>query len=280
MRAKLEQLAAKKNNQSFVCYEMIQPSFDFFWHYHPEYELTYIISGNGKRLVGNNYEQFSAGDFVLLGPDLPHTWITEKNKKQSCRAVVIQFSKEFIEPILQFEELKDIKKLLLKSEKGIRFITGKNEEAIEMLRKIVHLPVSLRLLQLLQLLHKLSTVKAVQLTPVSFKPIKRNFNQQRINKVFQYVQNGYRQNISLKKASSLIHLSESAFCKYFKRWSGKTFSGYVNEIRIAHACQLLVETDSSVSQIAFNSGYESLTYFNRVFFKKKGMTPKKFRKLV
>lgn len=279
MRAKLEQLSDKKNNQSFVCYEMTQPSFDFFWHYHPEYELTYIISGKGKRLVGNSYEVFSEGDFVLLGPDLPHTWISEKNKKQPCKAIVVQFSKEFIEPFFQYGELKEIKKLISKSDKGIQFNIGKNKEAAALIRQIANLSEPNRLIQLIHILQRLSGVKAIQLNSVSFKPLKGNFNEQRINKVFQYVQNGFRQNISLKKAASLIHLSESAFCKYFKRLSGKTFSDYVNEIRIAHTCQLLLESDQPISQIAFHSGYESLTYFNRIFLKKKKVSPKKFREL-
>lgn len=103
-------------------------------------------------------------------------------------------------------------------------------------------------------------------------------NQQRINTIFQYVQQEFNETISLKKAASLIHLSESAFCKFFKRTSGKTFSDYTNEIRIAHACQLLIETDHPVSEVAFSSGFDSITYFNRVFLKKKGVRPMHYRR--
>lgn len=279
MKAKLERLTEKKPTQSFVCYKMSQPSFGFFWHYHPEYELTYIVSGEGKRLVGNNYEEFQAGDLVLLGPNLPHTWISDKKTKQRCKAIVIQFSKEFIGPFLQYEELKEIKKLLQKSEKGIQFLSKKNEDINLLMQQIVRLSNMNKLFQLLVILQKLTTIKSVQLNAVTFSPIKEDINQHRINKVFQYVQSGFRHTISLQKAATLLHLSKSAFCKYFKRISGKTFSDYVNEIRIANACQLLIETDKPVSQIAFNSGFESLTYFNRVFYKKKYVTPKKFREL-
>jgi len=83
----------------------------------------------------------------------------------------------------------------------------------------------------------------------------------------------------LQKAAALIHLTDSAFCKYFKRISGKTFSDYVNDIRIAHACELLIETDKTIAQIANESGYETLTYFNRIFLKKKNIRPNAFRKL-
>jgi YesN/AraC family two-component response regulator len=107
--------------------------------------------------------------------------------------------------------------------------------------------------------------------------MKGNENQQRINKVFLYVQKEFKEHISLKKAASIIHLSESAFCKFFKRASGKTFSTYVNDIRIAYASQLLIESDKAIGEIAFESGFESLTYFNRVFLKTKGVKPRELR---
>ncbi|MBS1578383.1 MAG: AraC family transcriptional regulator [Bacteroidetes bacterium] len=280
MRAQLEKLSSRKENQSFSCYEVKEPSFDFFWHYHPEYELTYIVKGKGKRLVGNIYEPFSAGDFVLLGPDIPHTWISDKIKNQNCRAIVIQFSTKFVESILQFDELKALKKILQKAEKGFQFMPTKKNNYLLLIQEMITKDYAEKFLLFIQLLLHLSTSKGKTLLTTSVKPLKGSINQHRINKVFQYVQNDYKKNISLKKAAALIHLSKSAFCKYFKRASGKTFSDYVNEIRIAYACQLLIETDYPISQIAFDSGFESLNYFNRVFLKKKKIIPSEFRKLI
>jgi AraC-like DNA-binding protein len=276
MRAKLEHLSSH-SNQSFHCYDLDVPSFDLYWHYHPEYELTLIIAGKGKRLVGNSYETFSSGDFVLLGPNVPHTWISEKKRRQRCRAIVLQFSKKFIEPFLQYRELKEIEKLLVKSDKGIHFV-DRRAEVTSLIEEIPTLEESFRLIQLIHILQKLTRIKSVQLNANAFKPMKGNIDQRRINKVFQYVQDHYKQNVSLKKAAAMINLSESAFCKYFKRLCGKTFSDYVNEIRIASACQLLIETEHPISRIASESGFESLTYFNRVFLKKKGIKPKELRK--
>ncbi len=275
MRAKLEHLS--HSDQSFHCYDLNVPSFDLYWHYHPEYELTLIVAGKGKRMVGNSYEAFSSGDFVLLGPNVPHTWISEKKKRQRCRAIVLQFSRKFIEPLLQYKELKEIEKLLLKSDKGIYFIDSRAEVA-SLVEQIPTLEGPCRLIQLIQILQKLTRIKSVELNRNAFKPMKGNFDQRRINKIFQYVQDHHRQNVSLKKAAAMINLSESAFCKYFKRLSGKTFSDYVNEIRIASACQLLIETEHPISRIASDAGFESLTYFNRVFMKKKGIKPKDLRK--
>ena len=278
MRAKLKILSQQSNNRSFLCYEVKSPSFDFFWHYHPEYELTFIVRGNGKRLVGDSYENFDEGDLVLLGPSLPHTWFTEKSSKENYRAIVIQFSLNFIEPMLQYTEMADIRKLLKKADKGLRFSTQKSKELSVHLHQILHTKGVDSITSLLLLLQKLSNSRNISLTTPKFRHVAGNQNQQRINIVFQYVQQHFKKNSSLQEAASLIHLSQSAFCKFFKRVSGKTFSDYVNDIRIAHACQLLIETDKPVAQIASESGFTSLTYFNRVFFKKKVVRPSSFRK--
>jgi len=279
MRAKLEQLAHRKDNRSFFCYEVSVPSFELMWHYHPEYELTYILKGEGKRLVGDVYEKFEAGDFVLIPPFLPHTWMSEKKEKVNCHAVVIQFSHDFLEQLFQFSEMKRLKTLFAKASRGLLFTDENKEGFFSLLQKIVQADELVSFALLLQLLHQLANNKTVPIVSMEFKAMKGNENQQRLNKVFQYVQKEFAKPISLKKAASLVHLSESAFCKCFKRASGKTFSDYTNEVRIAHSCQLLIETDMPISEIAFESGFESLTYFNRVFLRKKKLTPGQYRKI-
>jgi AraC-like DNA-binding protein len=278
MKPKLEHLSHRLQNQSFICYEVNVPSFEFLWHYHPECELTCILKGKGKRLVGDSYESFETGDLVFLGPMLPHTWVTEKEARENCIAIVIQFTPEFMELLFQFPEMKGCEKMFGKAARGIHFNISKNNECVLLLQQMLISSELAKLTLLMQILQHLSNKKYLPLTSTHYKPMKGNENQQRINKVFMYVQNEFKETISLKKASSLIHLSESAFCKFFKRASGKTFSDYTNEIRIVHACQLLIETDRPISEIAFDSGFESITYFNRVFLKKKKVRPGQLRK--
>jgi len=279
MKPRLEQLSHKGANRSFICYEVIVPSFEFLWHYHPEYELTYIVKGSGKRLVGDGYEDFSAGDLVLLPPMLPHTWISEKSNSEKCQAVVIQFSQEFVERLLQFPEIKSIEKLFVRSTRGLQFTVGKKSGLVSLLQQLPQCSEMMSLTLLLQALEGLSVARSAPIASLQFRPMKGNENQQRINKVFLYVQKEFRESITLKKAADIVHLSESAFCKYFKKASGKTFSDYTNEIRVAYACHLLLETDKPISAIAFESGFESTTYFNRVFLRKKKLRPGQFRKL-
>jgi AraC-like DNA-binding protein len=254
-------------------------SFEFLWHYHPEYELTYIVKGKGKRLVGDVYEKFQEGDLVLIPPMLPHTWVSEKKRKEHCRAIVIQFAADFAAQLLQFPEMKCLEKLFANADRGLQLTIPKNQNILLLLQKIVGTNELESFTLLIQLLQQLTVKKAAPIVSVHYKPMKGNENQQRINKVFQYVQKEFAEHISLKKAASLIHLSETAFCKFFKRASGKTFSDYTNEIRIAHACQLLIDTDTSIREIAFNSGFDSTTYFNRVFLRKKKLRPLEYRKL-
>ena len=279
MKPKLEQLSLKRNSHSFLCYKIELPSIDFFWHYHPEYELTFIAKGKGKRLVGDSYEQFSDGDLVLIGPQLPHTWIGDGKRKDNYSAVVIQFTSEFIDPFLALPEFSDIKKLLLKSHWGLFFPKSKNNKVIELIMTLSTLQGFEAISCLFNLLQQISKARFQQLATVFFQPLKGKESEIRVNKVFQYVQLHFKSKVSVTKAASLIHLSESAFCKFFKKTSGKTFSDYVNDIRVAHASGLLTETDKPIANIAYESGFESLTYFNRVFLKKKKMTPGKYRNL-
>lgn len=279
MKPRLEQLSLKRNSHSFLCYKIEFPSIDFFWHYHPEYELTFIAKGKGKRLVGDSYDEFSDGDLVLLGPQLPHTWVGDGKRKDNYSAVVIQFSNEFIAPFLVLPEFSEIKKLLSKSHLGLYFPTSKNSKVIELIMTLPTLQGIEAISCLFTILQQISKAKFQPLASVFFQPLKRKENEIRVNKVFQYVQLHYKSQVSVRKAASLIHLSESAFCKFFKKTSGKTFSDYVNEIRVAHASGLLTETDKPIANIAFECGFESLTYFNRVFLKKKKMTPGKYRNL-
>jgi len=278
MRAKLENLAQQHNNQSFLCYELALPTFEFFWHYHPEYELTYIINGFGKRIVGDNYEDFTDGDLVLLGPMLPHTWVSEKPASSYYRVIVIQFSADSIQPILNYSEMAKIKQLLYRSERGLQFNGHQKKEVAAILNEMKQSNGMDALLCFLQVMHKISNMESRPLATSFFTEYQTNQNQQRMNTVFKWVQQKYTGRIQLSEAAALIHLSESAFCKFFKRVSGKTFSGYVNDIRIAHACKLLIESDLPIIQISGDSGFDSLTYFNRTFLKIKGITPRAFRK--
>jgi len=257
MKASFEDIQSKKKDQSFLAYSFSTKQFKFKWHYHPEYELTLITRGSGKRFVGDSYQDFTSGDLVLIGTNLPHTWVSEVVDSRLSSAVVIQFSWNLIE--------------------SLHFSTKQADGLVTKISKLTEKRGVERISYLLMVLSELAERKAAFLSSAKFEPAIGDKNEKRINTVCEYIQKNSTKKFTLGQIAQLIYLSESAFCKFFKRLTGKTFSDYVNEVRIGHACQMLVETDKPIAEVAWETGFESLTYFNRVFLKKKKMRPKEFR---
>lgn len=279
MRARLEKIINPQTNRSFLCYELNQPRFEFFWHFHPEYELTYIVNGRGKRLVGSTMESFNKGDFVLIGPMLPHVWVSEQKGQNNCSAIVIQFSPSFIAPFLSLPEFDLIKSMLLKSARGLSININKDNKIHKMLFELLKKEGVDAVIQLINLLSSIASKKGSLLTSRNYKQIKSGVIRKRINRVLEYVQYNFPAPITILQASKLIPLSESAFCKFFKRNTGKTFTDYVNDVRIAHAADLLIETDQPIGLIATGCGFENMSYFNRIFLQKKKIQPLRYRKM-
>jgi len=275
MKAVLEDIKLQQGTSSFYAYQFQVPFFEFKWHYHPEYELTYIVKGNGYRIVGNTYENYTEGDLVLLGPNLPHTWTGKAVENESFEAIVIQFSKEFITSFLGFDEAHLIKNLLENSARGIAFEA--TQELVQAIKTLIEKEGIDRILQLISALNQLAQSNYKLITPNTFHTIASKKSELRINEVCLFIQNNFNSNITLNQVASQIYLTESNFCKFFKKATGKTFSDYLNEIRINEASRLLLQTDKTISQISFECGFETLSYFNRVFLKKKNQTPSVFR---
>jgi AraC-like DNA-binding protein len=276
MKATLEDIRSEKGTSSFYTYRFEVPYFEFKWHYHPEYELTYIIKGSGYRLVGNSYAYFCAGDLVLLGSNLPHTWSGKVDAEESSEAIVIQFSKEFMDPFLQLEEGKAIKQLLEQANRGLHF-----EDHTTLTDRLIDLTNATgmdRVVNLISILELLSQQSAKPIASNSFHTVASPKSELRINKVCLFIQHNFTNKIALKEVADLLYMTESNFCKFFKKATGKTYSDYVNEIRINEASRLLVQSEKSINQISYACGFETLSYFNRVFFRKKGTTPTVFRK--
>ena len=275
MKATLEDIRSEKGTFSFYTYRFQVPYFEFKWHYHPEYELTYIVKGSGYRIVGNSYAYFTAGDLVLLGSNVPHTWSGKMDSEENSEAIVIQFSKEFIAPFLQLDEGKAIKRLLEQADRGLYF--ADHAVLAANLQDLPNASGMDRVVKLLSILEMLSQNSATHIASNSFHTVVSQKSELRINKVCLFIQHNFTSKISLKDVAALLYMTESNFCKFFKKSTGKTYSDYVNELRINESARLLVQTEKSISQIAFDCGFETLSYFNRVFFTKKASTPSVYR---
>ena len=276
MKAILEDIKTNQGISSFHAFRYQVPYFQFKWHYHPEFELTYIVKGNGYRIVGNSYEPFNDGDLVLLGSNLPHTWSGKADGDVNSDAIVIQFSSEFILPFLELNESLLIKNMLDSSLRGINF--EPDEQLVTKIIEITETNGVERIVKLISILDILSKKQIKLIAPNTFHNVVSKKSEVRINKVCLFIQNNFQNKIYLKEVADLIYLTESNFCKFFKKATGKTYSDYVNEIRINEASRLLIQSDKTISQISFECGFETLSYFNRVFLNKKGITPSVYRK--
>ncbi|ANW97228.1 hypothetical protein AXE80_13420 [Wenyingzhuangia fucanilytica] len=268
-------------DSSFTINEFEQPYFDSPWHFHTEYELTYINKGYGTRFVGTNSELFKEGDLVLIGSLVPHYWRCDNDfyhqENLKSHSIVIQFKPElfFNNPL---PEMKNIHLLLKKSASGIQFKKSKKykDDFFELLQKggLEQLFLLYKLLDKLSLDKNQKTLSITQDSQLYQAKDSKIF-QEVINYIFANLNN----DISLETISNKVHMSTPAFCRYFKSRTKKTFTEYVNNLRVIQAAKLLIETDLSISQICFDCGYNSLSYFNRQFKKYKKMGPKEYKKL-
>ncbi len=268
---------------SFRCTRFKQQGFTYGWHFHPEIELTLILAGRGKRFVGDDIANFTAGDLCLLGPNLPHSWLSDAEPDGSfapCESVVIQFLPDCLgNGLFDRPETRGIARLLQQAERGLCFAGEVRDRIDAVMRQLDTQPPFRRMIALLEALSVLSTATEVQpLSSVGFAPSVTASDQRRIDGVSRFILDHLTEPLRLEDAASVAHLSASAFSRFFRRATGKSFVRYVNELRVARACRLLTETEQSITAIAFESGFGNLANFNRRFREIKQLRPREFRR--
>ncbi|MDQ1087223.1 MULTISPECIES: AraC family transcriptional regulator [unclassified Siphonobacter] len=266
-------------DSSFTFREHILEAFDAPYHFHPEVELTLILSSRGKRFVGTNVSNFEAGDLVLMGPNMPHYWKNENNT-DPAHSIVIQFKEEFLGPdFFKKPEFLPIARLLQKAKSGLHFYGKTAELASKELQYLLKASHFHRLLGLLDLLHTLTESKEVNVLDTSqfFAQLPKT-DYERLNKIYAYMSENFRQEIRLETISELINMTPQSFCRYYKKVTKKTFVDSLNEYRIRYASQLLVsDGDLTVSEVCFQSGFGNISHFNRQFRQTTGLAPLQYR---
>jgi AraC-like DNA-binding protein len=271
---------ARPAASSFVWKRRRDPRFDFSWHFHPEVELTLILRSRGRRFVGDHLEPYGDGDLVLLGPELPHTWHSDPGRRGPHEAVVVQFPLGFLGPgFLERPELGPVRGLLRRAARGLSFSGEAQRTAARRLVEMGALAPLPRLRALLEVLEILSRARGARpLSSAGFASAARKEDVERIDRVLRFLAERFTEEVSLPQAARAVPLSVPAFSRFFKRRTGKTFVRYLTELRVGHASRLLIETDRTVSDIAFSSGFNNLSNFNRRFREVEGMSPRDYRK--
>ena len=231
--------------------------------------------------MGDNICDYHNGDLVLLGPNLPHTWQSAPSVPAGSknRAYVIQFGPHFTgSDIFQCAELRYVHRLLSRSAHGLTFSGSVKDAASEQIKGLRNLSGVRRLTGLLELLDLLArSRKVAAISSPGFIPSLHKEHHRLIDRVFQYISDHFREGISQKEVAQFIGKNPAVFSSFFKKTVGVTFIKYVNNLRISHACQLLIDSELSVLEICHRSGFNNLSNFNRRFLQEKQLSPRKFR---
>ncbi len=284
MRPLLEKVVLSSNH-SFALKEDILPHIEIGWHRHPEYELTLIAESEGKRVIGDHVGYFEAGDLLLIGPNLPHYMRNDEryyagNLEFRCRAIVVHFLGGFLgDGFFGVPEMAPVRKLLEQSMRGLHIYGGTRDLVAEKMEALVALSGYERLAALLDSLHMIAqSSERTPLASLVYAPSFPEADAPRINKVFEYLLKHYTDDVPLSNVAAHVSMSSSAFCKFFKKRTGKTFSETLNQFRIGHACRLFIEEGLPVAEACYKSGYNTPSYFNRKFKSITGYTPLQYRK--
>jgi AraC-like DNA-binding protein len=264
--------------------ELKAPHFDPNWHFHPHYQLFTVMEGTGKRLIGDSVQTFEPGDTVFLGPDVPHLWRSdpgyfEPGSSLATHGIVLYFQEDFLgKDFLEKPEMLALRQLFLDSKRGIEYKGALREHIRNELVLLNHAEGFKSIIQLLTLLDKLAHEPGgAPISSYGYVNTYKISETERMQKVHNYVLQHFFQEIRLGDVASLAGMTEAAFCRYFKARSNKTFIDFVNEIRIGHACKLLLEDKWTIAQIAYDSGFDSLSNFNRNFKRYIGHTPREYK---
>jgi AraC-like DNA-binding protein len=264
------------------CFQGNEVSLDYPCHYHTQaYELTLTLGLNGTRLVGDDIASFQQKDLVLLAPGIPHAWYGPKHAKNEVKLIVWQFGAGFPGvPPQAIKDLQPIATLLQKAERGILF----QQEIIEPAYRLLNLALNgsdvnkiIYLIQLLKLLSDSVNPKLLCSAGYSFRG-----NQQentRFEKVHSYVLAHFREKMYLEEVASIANLSPTAFSHYFKKRTLRSFTAFVNELRLAEVARLLITTDHPIANLALSNGFQNLSLFNRLFLRKYKVSPSAYRQL-
>lgn len=268
-------------DDSFKSWENACPYLHNPWHYHPECEITYVNRGSGVLFIGDQVLNYKQDTLIMIGPNLPHEWRSDskENPDFHSQTFAVHFNKNF--PGADFYKIPEaaaVNQLFEQSVRGIQVNDGHIKQIVK--EKLVQL-LNTRGLERISLLfsifdHIVSCDNLELLSSLVFVNSIDEGQNHRMNQIYKYVMSHFKDQISVEEIAEEVHMTTTSFCRFFKQRTNKSFIQYVNDIRIGYACKLLLEGDYNISQIAYESGFENLSNFNKQFKKIKNLTPRQF----
>lgn len=256
--------------------------YPFRWHCHREYELTLTVNALGWRYVGDHIGQVEGSDLTLVGPNLPHSWSLEPRTgpgETTIDTYVLWFTPEWVERLADgFEEFAGLHQLFAGGERGLGFSGDATADVVDTVTALAPMPPRQRFAAMLGILDRLLADEPRSLaSPAYSGRIDPGRGQRKLDEVLHYVHAHYSDGLTAASTARRFGMSQSTFFRFFRRHMRQNFSDYLSELRVGHACALLLETDDPVYRVAEKSGYPNVSHFHRVFRSRRGVSPSDFR---
>ena len=274
----LQEIVPITEDDLFIIFNRPNAKFSYPIHSHPEYEINLVMNTSGTRVIGDNEEEFNGLDLVMTGPNLPHVW---KSGLETNHVITIQFSSDLLaDQIVSKRVFMPIRQLLIDSIQGLHFYGSDAEWLRDEIMELLNMQGFQTATKFFSILCSMATATKRKLVSNMYESeILINISKsRRITKACKYIEENISQKISLSDVAMLVNMSESAFSHFFKKKTGISFITHVNNLRVAKACDMLINTSSSASEICYDCGFNNKSNFIRIFTKKKQMTPIEYRK--
>jgi len=285
MKELLEEIKLNPEESFFI--GIFQDHIDkSYWHYHQEFELSFITEGSGQRIIGDSTEVFHPGDLIFIGPRIPHVWYPDaRHRRQhsgrTLESVYMLFNQDILPASLtSLPEFKNIRNAIKLSERGVQ-ITG--ETLNEVSRIMLQLPYMSNMNRLMLFYEIMDIIgrsdSFTYLASEDYVKTKFETTNNRINNIHEFLMKNYQNDIDLKEVAEIAHMAPASVCRFFKNTTGLTIFEYLNKIKIDYSCQLLLNTDLNILDISYDCGFNNLSHFNKQFKKFTGNTPTQYRSL-
>jgi AraC-like DNA-binding protein len=282
MPAYLERIRLNRDESFFI--GVFQDNLDKnTWHYHNNYEISFITEGSGRRIVADSMEDFHPGDLVIIGPNLPHVWIADKGSigltSRTLEMVFLQFTAHVLPvQVLDLPEFKYIRRAMELSERGIQSNGHTLNQVSEIMLQLPYLGNFERMIHFFRLMDIIGRSES-NLTLASEEYLRKRFKpaNKRIETIHNHFMHNYREELNLSKLADLVNMAEGSLCRFFKMNTGMTVFEYLNRLKVDFACKLLMDPDLNILEVCLDSGFNNLSHFNKQFRKVTGITPTAYR---
>ncbi len=278
------QKLAALTSESVIFFDEERPHFAVPWHFHPEIEILFVVKSSGTSYVGDGIHRFTDGEISIIGENVPHWWKSDRKysdgtDNSGIKALIIQFRKEIFESnFINLPEMAAIGEFLKKSQRGVQFL-GKSRKILgDQITKIFQLSGINRITELILLLDMMANTKDYKYhSSIGYSKTVNTYDFYRFNKIHEHIILNFNKPIKLEDVANTVNISPTAFCRYFKKHTGKTFLSFLNEMRIGHACKLMIDGKLPVALASMESGFNNLSHFNAQFKRVMKLTPTEYQ---